>query len=59
MEEADEIDGIEAALLVAESRIDELTQVMAEEIDNLRTLVENLEEDLEWDLNPRGIYDTQ
>jgi hypothetical protein len=37
---------IEEAIFELESRIDELTQVMEEEIDNLRTVLENLEEDL-------------
>jgi len=37
---------IEEAFFELESRIDELTQVMEEEIDNLRTVLENLEEDL-------------
>ncbi|MGD9031706.1 MAG: hypothetical protein PVH02_03515 [Desulfobacteraceae bacterium] len=40
-----EIDGIEAALLIAQSQIDELTQFLGEEIDNLRGLIENIEED--------------
>lgn len=40
-----EIDGIEAALLIAESRIDEITQVLSEEIDNLRGLLAKIEED--------------
>lgn len=39
-----EIDGIEAALLIAESRIDELAQVLGEEIDNLRKLIEKIED---------------
>ncbi|MGD8228796.1 MAG: hypothetical protein PVH82_19580 [Desulfobacteraceae bacterium] len=39
-----DIDGIEAALLIAESRIDELAQVLGEEIDNLRELIESIEE---------------
>jgi hypothetical protein len=39
-----EIDGIEAALLIAESRIDELTQVLGEEIDNLREIIEKIED---------------
>ena len=38
-----EIDGIEAALLIAESRIDELAQVLSEEIENLRDLLEKIE----------------
>jgi hypothetical protein len=40
-----EIDGIEAALLIAQSRIDELAQILDEEIDNLRRLLEKIEED--------------
>jgi hypothetical protein len=39
-----EIDGIEAALLIAETRIDELAQVLGEEIDNLRELIERIED---------------
>jgi hypothetical protein len=37
-----DIDGIEAALLIAESRIDELAQVLDEEIDNLRGLLQKI-----------------
>jgi hypothetical protein len=44
-EVADEIEGVEAALLVAEGRMDELAQVLGEEIDNLRGLLEKIEED--------------
>jgi hypothetical protein len=43
---SDETDTIEAAVLEYEGRMDELTQVLGEEIDNLRRLLENLEEDL-------------
>jgi hypothetical protein len=43
---SDDTDTIEAAVLEYESRMDELTQVLGEEIDNLRRLLENLEEDL-------------
>jgi hypothetical protein len=39
-----DIDGIEAALLIAQSRIDELAQVLGEEIDNLRGLLEKIED---------------
>jgi hypothetical protein len=39
-----EIDGIEAALLIAESRIDELAQILGEEIDDLRKLIEKIED---------------
>ena len=38
-------DSIENAVLEYEGRIDELTQVLGEEIDNLRRLLENMEED--------------
>ncbi len=37
-------DSIENAVLEYEGRIDELTQVLGEEIDNLRRLLENMEE---------------
>ena len=43
---SDDADTIEAAVLEYEGRMDELTQVLGEEIDNLRRLLENLEEDL-------------
>jgi hypothetical protein len=39
-----EIDGIGAALLIDETRIDELTRVLGEEIDNLRDLLEKIED---------------
>lgn len=39
-----EIDGIEAALLTAQSLIDELAQILDEEIDNLRGLLQKIEE---------------
>jgi vacuolar-type H+-ATPase subunit I/STV1 len=45
-EMAEEIEGTDAALLIAENRIDELAQVMGEEIENLRRLLEILEDDL-------------
>ena len=38
-------DSIETAVLEYEGRIDELTQVLDEEIDNLRRLLESMEED--------------
>jgi hypothetical protein len=41
-----DIEGPEAALLVAENRIEELAQSMGEEIENLRRLLEILEDDL-------------
>jgi len=41
------IDGIEAALLIVESRIEELAQVLGEEIDNLGGLLEKIEEDFD------------
>lgn len=37
---ADNLEGAEAALLVCERRIDELIQVLGEEIDSLRSLLE-------------------
>ena len=37
-------DRIESALLIAENRIDEITQVLSEEIDNMRRLVDKIEE---------------
>ena len=43
---AGDIEGPEAALLVAENRIDELAQLMGEEIENLRRLLDILEDDL-------------
>ena len=42
----DDIEGAEAALLVAENRLDQVIQVMDEEIDNLRKLIEAIAEDL-------------
>jgi hypothetical protein len=44
-EMAEEIEGTDAALLIAENRIDELAQLMGEEIENLRRLLEVLEDD--------------
>ena len=41
---AHDIEGAESAFLVAEQQIDELTQVMSGEIDNLRSLLERIEE---------------
>jgi hypothetical protein len=39
------IEGAESAFLVAEQQIDEMTQVMSEEIDNLWLLLERVEEE--------------
>jgi hypothetical protein len=39
-----EIDDIEAALLIAQGRIDKLAQLLDEEIDNLRGLLERIED---------------
>ncbi|MFC1533516.1 hypothetical protein ACFL7M_09160 [Thermodesulfobacteriota bacterium] len=44
---ADDIEGAEAALMIAESRIEEMTQVLGEAIENLRTLMEKIEEGME------------
>ena len=44
LDEADDLEGAEAALMIAESRIEEITQVLGEEIENLRTLMEKIEE---------------
>lgn len=41
---AHDIEGAESAFLVAEQQIDEMTQAMSEEIDNLRSLLEKVEE---------------
>jgi hypothetical protein len=41
-----DIEGPEAALIIAENRIEELAQLMGEEIENLRKLLETIEEDL-------------
>lgn len=46
-EMAEEIEGTDAALFIAENRIDELAQVMGEEIENLRRLLETMEDDLQ------------
>jgi hypothetical protein len=43
---AEGIEGVDAALIVAENRIEEFAQVMAEEIENLRRLLETIEDDL-------------
>lgn len=40
----DETDPIETALLIAENRINEVTQALSEEIDNMRRLLERIEE---------------
>ena len=41
---AHDIEGAESAFLVAEQQIDEMIQVMSEEIDNLRSLLERIKE---------------
>jgi hypothetical protein len=41
---AEHVEGAEAAYAVLESRMSELNQVIAEEIDNLRRLLESIEE---------------
>lgn len=41
---AHDIEGAESAFLVAEQQIGGMTQVMSEEIDNLRSLLEGIEE---------------
>jgi GTP-binding protein EngB required for normal cell division len=43
---AEEIEGMEAALLIAENKMDEVEQVIGEEIDNLRGILESIEENL-------------
>ena len=43
---ADDIEGTEAALMIAESRIEEMIQVLGEEIENLRALLETMEEEI-------------
>lgn len=40
----DETDRVETALLIAENRIGEVTQALSEEIDNMRRLLERIEE---------------
>lgn len=40
----DDTDRIESALLIAENRIDEMTQVLNEEIDNMRSLAARIQE---------------
>lgn len=40
------VDSVEAAILEYEGRMDELMQILGEEIDNLRRLLENIEEEL-------------
>jgi len=40
----EEIEGMDAALLVAENRIIELVQLVGEETDNLKGLLETIEE---------------
>ena len=41
------IEVAEAALMVAEGRIEQMIQVLSEEIDSLRTLMERIEEEME------------
>lgn len=43
---AEGIEGVDAALIVAENRIEEFAQLMGEEIENLRRLLETIEDDL-------------
>jgi hypothetical protein len=43
---SEEIEGMEAALLIAENKMDEVEQVIGEEIDNLRFILESIEENL-------------
>lgn len=43
---AEEIEGMEAALLIAENKMDEVEQALGEEIDNLRIILESIEENL-------------
>ena len=40
----DMFEGVDSALIDVEGRVEAVTQVMAEEIDNLRGLLESLEE---------------
>jgi hypothetical protein len=42
----EDIEGAEAALMIAESRIGEMAQILSEEIENLRTLIEKIEKDM-------------
>lgn len=42
----EEAEGMEAALLIAENKMDEVEQAIGEEIDNLRSILESIEEDL-------------
>jgi hypothetical protein len=42
----EDLEGIESALMEYETRIDDLTQTLGEEIDNLRGLLETMEADL-------------
>jgi hypothetical protein len=43
---AHDIEGAESALLVAEQQIEEMTQAVSEEIDNLRSLLIKIEENI-------------
>jgi|GEM_PF-4206583 len=41
-----DIEGAESAFLVAEKQIEEMTQAVSDEIDNLRSLLIKIEEDI-------------
>ena len=43
---AHDIEGAESAFLVAEQQIEEMTQAVSEEIDNLRSLLIKIEENI-------------
>jgi len=43
---AHDIEGAESAFLVAEKQIEEMTQAVSDEIDNLRSLLIKIEEDI-------------
>ena len=45
-EVAHDIEGAESAFLVAEQQIEEMTQAVSEEIDNLRSLLIKIEENI-------------
>jgi len=42
----EEAEGMEAALLIAGNKMDEVEQAIGEEIDNLRSLLESIEEEI-------------
>ena len=44
---AENIEGAEAELMIAMGRIEEMTQVLSEETDSLRTLMEKIDEEME------------